>query len=93
MIWASLRRFYRERTIRYWKGWRHGQSRPLAANVDLVLVVQALDGEAISVDRIVRSAVISKDCGATCAVVLTKSDVAGPEPWLKISITAALGSR
>ncbi len=31
----------------------------------------------------VRSAVISKDRGAACAVVLTKSDVAGPELWLK----------
>ena len=41
-----------------------------------------------------RSAVISKDCGATCAVVLTKSDVAGPELLSQeiSSITAALGS-
>lgn len=84
----------RETDIARWKGGARGQKQTLAANVDLVLVVQALDGEAISVDRIVRSAVISKDCGATCAVVLTKSDVAGPELLAQeiSSITAALGS-
>ena len=73
----------RETDIARWKGGARGQKQTLAANVDLVLVVQALDGEAVSVDRIVRSAVISKDCGAACAVVLTKSDVAGPELWRK----------
>jgi len=84
----------RETDIARWKGGARGQKQTLAANVDLVLVVQALDGEAISVDRIVRSAVISKDCGAACAVVLTKSDVAGPELLAQeiSSITAALGS-
>ncbi len=44
-----------------------------------MLLVQALDGEVVSVDRIVRSAVISKECGAACAVVLNNTDVAGPE--------------
>ena len=84
----------RETDIARWKGGARGQKQTLAANVNLVLVVQALDGEAISLDRIVRSAVISKDCGAACAVVLTKSDVAGPELLAKeiSSITAALGS-
>ena len=84
----------RETDIARWKGGARGQKQTLAANVDLVLVVQALDGEVVSVDRIVRSAVISKDCGAACAVVLTKSDVAGPELLAQeiSSITAALGS-
>ena len=82
----------RETDIARWKGGARGQKQTLAANVDLVLVVQ--DGEAVSVDRIVRSAVISKDCGAACAVVLTKSDVAGSDLLAQeiSSITAALGS-
>ena len=40
-------------------------------------MTQALGPNPISVDRVVRSAVIARDCGADIAVVLTKADRAG----------------
>lgn len=84
----------RETDIARWKGNSRGQKQTLAANVDLVLVVQALDERMILVDRIVRSAVIAKDCGAACAVVLTKADIAGSELLARdvSAITDALGT-
>ena len=69
----------RESDIARWKGGARGERQTLAANVDVVLVVQALGAEVISCERIARSAVIARDCGAHIAVVLTKADRATPE--------------
>lgn len=65
--------------IARWKGGSRGERQTLAANVDVVLVVQALEEWRISSGRIVRSAVVARDCGARVAVVLTKADMATPE--------------
>lgn len=72
-----LRILPRESDIARWKGGSRGERQTLAANVDVVLVTQALGLEPISVERIVRSAVIARDCGADVSVVLTKADRAG----------------
>lgn len=66
----------RESDIARWKGGSRGERQTLAANVDVVLVVQALEEWRISSGRIVRSAVVARDCGARVAVVLTKADQA-----------------
>ena len=69
----------RESDIARWKGSSRGRTQTLAANVDEVLVVQALGAGRVSCDRMVRSAVIAADCGAHAAVVLTKADRTTPE--------------
>ena len=60
--------------IARWKGGNRGERQTLAANVDLVLVTQALEEWRVSSGRITRSAVVARDCGADVAVVLTKAD-------------------
>lgn len=65
--------------IARWKGGSRGERQTLAANVDMVLVVQALEEWRITSGRIVRSAVVARDCGAHVGVVLTKADEATPE--------------
>ncbi|MGI6755995.1 MAG: ribosome small subunit-dependent GTPase A [Atopobiaceae bacterium] len=67
----------RQSDIARWRGNNRGKKQTLAANVDIVLVAQALSRRPVDIDRIVRSAVIAQDCGAACAVVLTKADRAG----------------
>ena len=93
----------RESDIARWRGGSRGKKQTLAANVDVVLVAQALGQRELDVDRIVRSAVIAEDCGARAAVVLTKADRAGSEllardvgllrnvlgPEVPIAVTAA----
>lgn len=69
----------RRSDIARWKGKARGEKQTLAANVDLVIVVQALGERPVSCERIARSAVIARDCGADVAVVLTKADRAGDE--------------
>jgi len=69
----------RESDIARWKGGARGERQTLAANVDVVLVVQALGRELISCERIARSAVVASDCGAHVCVMLTKADRAGAE--------------
>jgi ribosome biogenesis GTPase len=64
----------RESDIARWRGGSRGERQTLAANVDVVLVAQALSKRPLSCARIVRSAVIALDCGARVAVVLTKVD-------------------
>lgn len=59
--------------IARWKGGNRGERQTLAANVDVVLVVQALEEWRVSSGRITRSAVVARDCGARVAVVLTKA--------------------
>ncbi|MEE0026613.1 MAG: ribosome small subunit-dependent GTPase A [Atopobiaceae bacterium] len=69
----------RQSDIARWKGGSRGERQTLAANVDVVLVVQALEEWRITSGRIARSAVVARDCGARVAVVLTKADLAGAE--------------
>lgn len=69
----------RESDIARWKGKARGEKQTLAANVDTVLVVQQLGEREVSCERIARSAVIARDCGAEVAVVLTKADRAGDD--------------
>lgn len=64
----------RESDIARWRGGSRGERQTLAANVSVVLVVQQLGAAPISCERIARSAVIARDCGARVAVVLTKAD-------------------
>lgn len=67
----------RESDIARWRGGNRGEKQTLAANVDLVIVVQQLGESEVDCARIARSAVIVRDCGAELAVVLSKADRAG----------------
>ncbi len=69
----------RESDIARWKGGARGERQTLAANVDLVIVVQQLSDQEVDYARVARSAVIVRDCGAQLAVVLSKADRAGAE--------------
>ena len=69
----------RESDIARWKGGARGERQTLAANVDLVIVVQQMSDREIDFARVARSAVIVRDCGAELAVVLSKADRAGIE--------------
>lgn len=69
----------RSSDIARWKGGSRGERQTLAANVDVVLVVQALEEWRLTANRVARTAVVARDCGADVAVVLTKADQAGPE--------------
>lgn len=57
-----------------WRGNSRGEHQTLAANVDLVLIAQALSERGLDVNRIARSVVVARDCGARAAIVLTKAD-------------------
>lgn len=61
-----------------WRGKSRGERQVLAANVDRVLIVQALGAERDSLslmcDRVARSMVLARDCGAMPIVLLTKAD-------------------
>ena len=57
-----------------WRGRSRGERQVLAANVDLVLIVQALGAESLLLDRVARSLVLAHDCQTTPIVVLTKAD-------------------
>lgn len=69
----------RESDIARWRGGARGERQTLAANVDVVLVVQQLGERPVSCERMARSAVIARDCGARVAVVLTKADRAADD--------------
>ena len=62
-----------------WRGRSRGERQTLAANVDEVLTVQAVGADPVPLGRIARSLVLTLDCGAAPAVVLTKADRA-PSP-------------
>ncbi|MGN0070880.1 MAG: ribosome small subunit-dependent GTPase A [Atopobiaceae bacterium] len=67
----------RTSALERWRGGARGERQTLAANVGLVLVAQALGPEPVSCERLARSAVVVRDCGANVACVLTKADRAG----------------
>ncbi len=56
-----------------------GDAQPLAANVDIILIVCGLDGD-FNPQRIERYLVVANDSGARAAVVLNKSDL-HHSPW------------
>lgn len=64
----------RENDIARWRGSSRGERQTLAANIDIVLVVQQLSDRPVSCNRIARSAVVAADCGARFALILTKVD-------------------
>jgi len=69
----------RRSDIARWRGSNRGDRQTLAANIDLVIVVRQLGEREVDFARVARSAVISRDCGAQLAVVLTKADRAGAD--------------
>lgn len=66
-----------------WRGKNRGERQVLAANVDIIFIVQPLgaarDSQALVLDRIARSLVLTYDCGAEPVVVFTKADRCEPE--------------
>ncbi len=74
-----LRILPRRSDVARWRGSNRGEKQTLAANVDVVLAVQALDRGLVSCERMVRAAVVARDCGTDVAFVLTKADRAGAE--------------
>ena len=64
----------RRNAFERWRGRARGERQVLAANVDAILVVQALGAGQVLLDRIARSLVLALDCGAEPVVVLTKAD-------------------
>ena len=71
-----------------WRGKNRGERQVLAANVDVVLIVQPLgavrDTDQLMRDRIARSLVLVNDCGAEPVVVLTKADRCEPDELERI---------
>ncbi len=67
----------RRTTFERWRGKNRGVRQVLCANVDTVLVVAALGAGEVLLDRIARSLVLARDCGAAPVVVLTKADRCG----------------
>lgn len=61
-----------------WRGKNRGDRQTLAANVDVIFIVQPLgadrDTGSLMRDRIARSLVLANDCGAKPVVVFTKTD-------------------
>lgn len=73
-----LRVLPRRTAFERWRGKNRGERQVLAANVDVVFIVQPLgadrDTPSLMRDRIARSLVLANDCDATPVVVLTKAD-------------------
>ncbi len=67
----------RRTSFERWRGRARGERQVLAANVDTILIVQALGAGEVLLDRIARSMVLALDCGAKPVVVLTKADRCG----------------
>ncbi len=86
----------REQALVRWRGSQRGDLQVLAANVELVLIAQPLGREALSLNRIARSAVVAADSGAEIAVLLTKADRAASSEELAHDVAhvrALLGER
>ena len=69
----------RRNSFERWRGRARGERQVLCANVDTILIVQALGAGEVLLDRIARSLVLTRDCGAVPVVVLTKADRTAPE--------------
>lgn len=64
----------RRTSFERWRGRARGERQVLCANVDTILIVQALGAGEVLLDRIARSLVLTRDCDAEPVVVLTKAD-------------------
>ncbi len=77
-----LRVLPRRTSFERWRGKNRGERQVLAANVDVILIVQPLGAERdalpLMCDRAARSLVLARDCGADPVVVLTKVDRCEP---------------
>lgn len=73
-----LRVLPRRTAFERWRGKNRGERQVLAANVDVIFIVQPLGAERDTLplmrDRVARSLVLARDCGAEPVVVLTKVD-------------------
>lgn len=73
-----LRVLPRRTSFERWRGKNRGERQVLAANVDVIFIVQPLGAERDTLplmrDRVARSLVLARDCGASPVVVLTKVD-------------------
>lgn len=77
-----LRVLPRRTSFERWRGKNRGERQVLAANVDVIFIVQPLGAERDTLplmrDRVARSLVLARDCGADPVVVLTKVDRCEP---------------
>lgn len=77
-----LRVLPRRTSFERWRGKNRGERQVLAANVDVIFIVQPLGAERDTLplmrDRVARSLVLARDCGADPVVVLTKVDRCPP---------------
>ena len=64
----------RRTSFERWRGKNRGQRQVLCANLDTVLIVAALGAGEVLLDRIARSLILARDCGAEPVVILTKAD-------------------
>lgn len=64
----------RRTSLERWRGRSRGERQVLAANIDVVLVVQPLGSPRDLLDRVARSLVLAHDCHTLPVVVLTKAD-------------------
>lgn len=64
----------RRTSLERWRGRSRGERQVLAANLDRVLVVQALGEGDVVLGRVARSLVLARDCCLEPVVVLTKAD-------------------
>lgn len=73
-----LRVLPRRTAFERWRGKNRGDRQVLAANVDVIFIVQPLGAERDTLplmrDRVARSLVLARDCGAEPVIVLTKVD-------------------
>lgn len=73
-----LRVLPRRTAFERWRGKNRGERQVLAANADVIFIVQPLGAErdtlSLMRDRIARSLVLARDCGAEPVVILTKID-------------------
>ena len=69
----------RRTSFERWRGGARGEHQVLCANLDTVLIVQALGAGEVLPDRIARSLVLALDCDAVPVVVLTKADRCGAD--------------
>ena len=78
-----------------WDGRSRGQHQVLAANLDVVVVVQPVSERDYAVDRVCRSAVLAYEGGCEVAVVLTKADRADAQEVAAIvdRVACCLGQR
>lgn len=72
--------------------WRKTQEQVIAANVDTVFVVGALDGgRALNVRRFERYLVLASEAGVSAVIVLNKSDLCAAPEEAAQRVRAALG--